>query len=101
VQVTVVLLTGAAGAHAALAFPVKAAVVTGKATVASIQANLFRLEFSIASCNPPFKCDKLADINHGSPLLMQAKRFEMLKSGDQKKLGHLRRTFGQERKTEI
>jgi hypothetical protein len=32
---------------------------------------------------------------------MQAKRFEMLKSGDQKKLGHLRRTFGQERKTEI
>src|SRR5262245_37389102 len=48
VQVTVVSLTGAAGAHAAFACPVKAALVTGKATVASIQANLFRLERLIA-----------------------------------------------------
>jgi hypothetical protein len=50
VQVTVVLLTGAAGVHPwALAYPVKAALVTGKATVASIQANLLGLERFIAS----------------------------------------------------
>lgn len=83
-QVTVVLLTGAAGVHAAFAYPVKVTVVTGTANTASARANFFRLKRFIASATQlGLARDKsLARINPGSPFMTQSSRCKMLMCGD-------------------
>jgi hypothetical protein len=86
-QVTVVLLTGAAGAHAALAFPVKARVVTGKATVATIQENLLLLQrFKMSVPILASSGNSFADVNHGSPLPTQACASKFLRAVASKNL---------------